>query len=52
MQVDADTRDLVFLDESGFAPAVPTGYCWSRAGQRAAVPPEDTHGRRANDWAP
>lgn len=31
-------RDLYFLDESGFAPTMPTGYTWSRAGQRAVVP--------------
>ncbi|WP_392961077.1 hypothetical protein [Streptomyces sp. LN245] len=31
-------RDLYFLDESGFAPTMPTGHTWSRAGQRAVVP--------------
>ncbi|MFF4446075.1 transposase [Streptomyces sp. NPDC001502] len=41
-------RDLYFLDESGFAPTMPTGYSWSRAGQRAVVPREDKKGRRVN----
>ncbi|MCX5588766.1 transposase [Streptomyces erythrochromogenes] len=41
-------RDLYVLDESGFAPTMPTGYTWSRAGQRAVVPREDKTGRRVN----
>ncbi|REK84627.1 hypothetical protein DY245_42365 [Streptomyces inhibens] len=41
-------RDLYFLDESGFAPTMPTGYTWSRAGQRAVVPCEDKKGRRVH----
>jgi hypothetical protein len=41
-------RDLYFLDESGFAPTMPTGYTWSRAGQRSVVPREDKKGRRVN----
>lgn len=41
-------RDLYFLDESGFAPTMPTGYTWSLAGQRAVVPREDMKGRRVN----
>ncbi|MFF5011206.1 transposase [Streptomyces phaeochromogenes] len=44
----AGERDLIFLDESGFAPAMPTGYTWSRIGQRAVVPKEDTRNRRVN----
>ncbi|WP_053663847.1 transposase [Streptomyces sp. MMG1121] len=48
MEADAGTRDVIFLDESGFAPTMPTGYTWSRAGQRAVVPREDTRGRRVN----
>ncbi|MFJ8028865.1 IS630 family transposase [Streptomyces sp. NPDC096311] len=44
----AGTRDLIFLDESGFAPTMPTGYTWSRTGQRAVVPREDTRDRRVN----
>ncbi len=47
-EADAGTRDLVFLDESGFAPTMPTGYTWSRVGQRAVVPREDTRDRRVN----
>ncbi|MFD8749550.1 hypothetical protein ACFV0O_00980 [Kitasatospora sp. NPDC059577] len=38
-------RDLYFLDQSGFAPTMPTGYTWSRAGQRAVVPREDKKDR-------
>jgi hypothetical protein len=48
LEADAGTRDLIFLDESGFAPTMPTGYTWSRTGQRAAVPREDTKDRRVN----
>lgn len=44
----AGERDLIFLDESGFAPTMPTGYTWSRIGQRAVVPKEDTRNRRVN----
>lgn len=39
---------MYFLDESGFAPTMPTGYTWSQAGQRAVVPREDKKGRRVN----
>ncbi|WP_052745377.1 transposase [Streptomyces sp. WM6386] len=45
---DAGQRDLIFLDESGFAPTMPTGYTWSRIGQRVVVPREDTRNRRVN----
>ncbi|MEV0277211.1 transposase [Streptomyces sp. NPDC050610] len=45
---DAGRRDLIFLDESGFTPTMPTGYTWSRIGQRAVVPREDTKNRRIN----
>ncbi|MFB6776191.1 IS630 family transposase [Streptomyces sp. NPDC056352] len=38
-------RDLYFLDESGFAPTMPTGYTWSRAGHRAVVPREEGSAR-------
>ncbi len=50
MRQDANMgeRDLIFLDESGFAPTVPTGYTWSRVGQRFLVPREDTKNRRVN----
>ncbi|WP_344443183.1 transposase [Streptomyces kunmingensis] len=36
------------MDESGFAPTMPTGYAWSRTGQRAVVPREDNRNRRVN----
>ncbi|MEV8021306.1 transposase [Streptomyces sp. NPDC086554] len=45
---DAGRRELIFLDESGFAPTMPTGYTWSRIGQRAVVPRRDTRNRRVN----
>jgi transposase len=40
--------DLWFLDESGFAPTLPTGYGWGRLGQRLVVPYEAPQGRRVN----
>jgi DDE superfamily endonuclease len=40
--------DLVFLDESGFAPTLPTGYTWARRGTRALVRDEPPQGRRLN----
>lgn len=40
--------DLYYLDESGFAPTLPTGYTWSRVGRRFAVPYEASQGRRVN----
>lgn len=45
---DAGQGDLIFLDESGFAPTMPTGYTWSRIRQRVVVPREDTRNRRVN----
>lgn len=42
------TRDLYDLDESGFAPTLPTSYTWARAGTRAVVPYEAPQGRRVN----
>ncbi|MEU4352838.1 hypothetical protein [Streptomyces sp. NPDC023838] len=48
MQARAGERDLIFLDESGFAPTMPTGYTSSRTRQRAMVPREDTKNRRVN----
>ncbi|MCX5182565.1 transposase [Streptomyces sp. NBC_00268] len=48
MEADAGTHDLIFFDESGFAPTMPTGYTWSRIGQRAMVPREDKSDRRIN----
>ncbi len=40
--------DLVFLDQSGFAPTLPTGSTWGRRGHRVVVPYEAPHGRRVN----
>ena len=40
--------DLFFLDESGFAPTLPTGYTWARRGCRVVVPYEAPQGRRVN----
>src|SRR3990172_9197933 len=40
--------DLYFLDESGFAPTLPTGYTWARIGMRKIIPYEAPQGRRVN----
>ena len=40
--------DLWYLDESGFAPTLPTGYTWARTGTRALVWDEPSQGRRLN----
>lgn len=40
--------DLWFLDQSGVAPTLPTGYGWGRRGQRLVVPHEAPQGRRVN----
>jgi transposase len=40
--------DLWFLDQSGFAPTLPTGYGWGRRGHRLVVPHEAPQGRRVN----
>ena len=40
--------DLWYLDESGFAPTLPTGYTWARLGARALVWDEPPQGRRLN----
>jgi DDE superfamily endonuclease len=51
----ADTLDLHFLDESGFAPTLPTTYTWARLKARARVPYEAPQRRRVNvlgAWAP
>ena len=40
--------DLYYLDESGFAPTLPTGYTWARTGQRPLVRDEAPQGRRLN----
>ena len=43
-----DWCDLWYLDESGFAPTLPTGYTWARVGTRALVWDEPPQGRRLN----
>jgi hypothetical protein len=40
--------DLVYLDESGFAPTLPTGYTWARQRVRALLREEAPQGRRLN----
>jgi len=40
--------DLWYLDESGFAPTLPTGYTWARTKIRALVWDEPPQGRRLN----
>jgi hypothetical protein len=40
--------DLWFLDQSGFAPTLPTGSGWGRLGRRLVVPYEAPQGRRVN----
>ncbi len=47
-QARAAAIDLYFLDESGFAPTLPPGYTWARAGMRAIVPYVAPQGRRVN----
>ena len=44
----AGERDLYYLDESGFAPTLPTSYTWAREGPRPVVPYEAPQGRRVN----
>jgi hypothetical protein len=45
---DLGVIDLCYLDESGFAPTLPTSYTWARAGTRALVWDEPAQGRRLN----
>ncbi len=40
--------DLYHLDESGFAPTLPTSSTWAREGTRVVVPYEAPQGRRVN----
>jgi transposase len=42
---------LFYLDESGFAPSLPTGYSWCLPGQRKRVKYEYPQGRRVNALA-
>jgi hypothetical protein len=45
---EAGLCELWYLDESGFAPTLPTGYTWARVGTRALVWDEPPQGRRLN----
>ena len=45
---EAGWCELWYLDESGCAPTLPTGYTWARAGVRALVWDEPPQGRRLN----
>ena len=45
---EAGWCELWYLDESGFAPTLPTGYTWARVGARALVWDEPPQGRRLN----
>jgi hypothetical protein len=45
---EAGWCELWYLDESGFAPTLPTGYTWARTGCRALVWDEPPQGRRLN----
>lgn len=40
--------ELLYLDECGFAPSLPTGYSWCLPGQRKLVRYEYPQGRRVN----
>ena len=45
---EAGLCDLWYLDGSGFAPTLPTGYTWARRGTRARVWDEPPQRRRLN----
>jgi hypothetical protein len=47
-QAQAGQIELVFLDESGFAPTFPITYTWARQGVRPTVAYEAPEGRRVN----
>jgi transposase len=49
--VQAGRLRLFYLDESGFAPSLPTGYSWCLPGQRKRVKYEYPQGRRVNALA-
>jgi transposase len=42
---------LLYLDETGFSPSLPTGYSWCLPGQRKRVKYEYPQGRRVNALA-
>jgi hypothetical protein len=41
-------HDLYYLDQCGFAPTLPAGYTWARAGVRPLLRYEAPQGRRVN----
>ena len=45
---DLGLIDVFYLDESGFAPTLPTGYTWARRQVRPLVRDEPPQGRRLN----
>lgn len=47
-EAKAGRLNLYFLDESGFAPTLPTGYTWAREGTRPLIRYEAPEGRRVN----
>ena len=47
-KAQAGRLELYYLDESGFAPSLPTGYSWTLPGTRKTVPYEYPQGRRVN----
>jgi hypothetical protein len=47
-EAQAGLIDLDYLDDSGFAPTLPTSYTWAREGTRVVVPSEAPQGRRVN----
>ncbi|HSU80872.1 MAG TPA: IS630 family transposase, partial [Thermoanaerobaculia bacterium] len=47
-KAEAREPELFYLDESGFAPSLPTGYSWCLPGQRKRVKYEYPQGRRVN----
>jgi hypothetical protein len=47
-RAEAGLLDLIYLDECGLAPSLPTGYSWCLPGQRKQVKYEYPQGRRVN----
>jgi hypothetical protein len=47
-QAAAGERELAYLDESGFAPTLPTGHTWAKEGVRPLVRHEYPAGRRVH----
>jgi len=47
-RAEAGRLDLLYLDECGFAPSLPTSYSWCLPGQRKRVKHEYPQGRRVN----